>query len=94
MNIQREFLYQDLSLLEKHLEKMPVTKLVIDTHVESDDQFRKRRIKWIIREMLNNYEDLVAWKIFREAGIREEYQEDLREYVDESINKGDYYNER
>jgi hypothetical protein len=58
------------SLLQKHLDKLPKTKAALDSVVENVEQFRQRRIKFVIQEMNAKGEPLVEWKINRRAGIK------------------------
>ncbi len=61
------------SLLEKHLCKMPQTKAYFETVKESNRGFHIRKIKWAIGELDEEGQEILPWKIFRKAGIREEY---------------------
>lgn len=67
-----------LSLLEKHLNKMPQTKLYLESVKESVEDYQKRRIKWAIREIEHDGLDLQWWRIVRKAGIRGEGAEQLK----------------
>lgn len=73
------------ALLEKHLDKIPGTKAYLDSVRETQKQFHIRKIKWAIKELKKEEEDLVMWRIFRKAGIREEYQKELGAVVNELI---------
>lgn len=69
------------SLLEKHLGKMPQTKEYIQAVRESNKDFHIRKIKWAISGLDKEGQEVLPWKVFRKAGIREEYQEELKEQV-------------
>lgn len=58
-----------LSLLEKHLDKLPLTKEYLDTHTESVKDFQQRRIKWAINELEKEGEEIKEWKVMKKAGI-------------------------
>ncbi|MEK4231082.1 TnsD family transposase [Solibacillus sp. FSL H8-0538] len=61
-----------LSLLEKHLDKLSKTKAYLDKYLETREQFQIRRIKWACRKLYREDEnDVVAWKVRRLAGLRE-----------------------
>lgn len=64
-----------LSLLEKKLHKLPLTKEYIDYVSESIEEFQKRRIKWSIEQL--DLEDLSLWRIRREAGIKASFYSKL-----------------
>jgi len=68
-------------LLEKHLDKLPKTKAYLDSVKETNHDFRLRRIRWAVKELEKEGEELQMWKIIRKAGIREEYQAKLMEVV-------------
>ncbi len=57
-----------LSLLEKKLHKLPLTKEYIDDVSETIEEFQKRRIKWSIEEL--DSEELSLWRVRRRAGIK------------------------
>lgn len=64
------------SILEKHIDKLPLCKNFIDSHSESVEEFQRRRILAAINFFLANHSDPPAWKIVRLAGIRKEYLTD------------------
>jgi len=77
-----------LSLLEKHLNKMPQTKVYLESVKETVEDFQMRRIKWAIREIEHEGLDLQWWRIVRKAGIKgavvETYQR-IYEIIDNSM---------
>lgn len=70
-------------LLDKHLDKIPRTKAYIESVVETDDDYRKRRIHWAINRLDVSGEEIKAWKIMRLAGIRKEYEKQVEECLAE-----------
>lgn len=68
-----------LSLLEKHLSKLPRTNEYLLQNVESVRDYQIRRIKWAIKECEKVGYDLQWWRVAKIAGIREEWIEELRE---------------
>ena len=74
-----------LSLLEKHIDKMPKTKVFIESVVENDVDYRKRRVIWAIHILHASGEELQEWKILRKAGIRTEYYEEVKATVKKEI---------
>ena len=60
------------SLLEKHLDHLPETKKYLEQVVESEEQYRLRKIQWAIEELRRQGEPLQEWKVLRKAGIRKE----------------------
>lgn len=61
-----------LSLLEKLLDKLPKTKAYLNKHLETREQFQIRRVKWACRKLyMEDENNVVAWKVRRLAGLRE-----------------------
>ncbi|MBB6215101.1 hypothetical protein HNQ80_001190 [Anaerosolibacter carboniphilus] len=73
-------------LLEKHLDKLPRTKKYMEQYLESIRDFQTRRIKWAIQILESEGEEILLWKIFRRAGIRMEYQQEIEKEVIGLIN--------
>lgn len=71
-----------LSLLEKHLDKLPLTKDYLQKHMESVEDFQKRRIKWAIDELEKEGEEVKEWKIMRKAGIKNINMFKLESYIE------------
>lgn len=67
------------SLLEQHLDKMPQTDGYIETVKENNRDYHIRKIKWAIRVLDEEGQEVLPWKVFRKAGIRDEYQKELEE---------------
>jgi transposase-like protein len=61
------------SLLEKHLDRLPETKNYLEQTVESEEQYRLRKIHWAMEELKRQGEPLQEWKVLRKAGIRKEH---------------------
>lgn len=66
------------SLLEKHLDKLPKTKWYLEEKTESIKDFQIRRLQWAVKELQEDGQDLSLWRIFRKAGIRKEFQDELQ----------------
>lgn len=72
-------------LLDKHLDKMLQTKSYIESVVETDEDYRKRRIHWAINNLDVSGEEIKAWKVMRLAGIRKEYEKQVEECLEEYL---------
>ncbi|WP_368901892.1 TnsD family transposase [Oceanobacillus oncorhynchi] len=59
------------SFLEKNLNKMPKTMAYLMRKVETVEQFQARRIFNTIKQLKEQEEELVPWKIMRKAGIKD-----------------------
>ena len=66
-------------LLEKHLDKLPMTKAYLNKKTESTKDFQIRRLQWAIQELKEDGQVLSLWRVYRKAGIREAFQNDLKE---------------
>lgn len=66
-------------LLEKHLNKLPKTKRYLDEKTESIKDFQIRRLQWAVKELQEDGRDLSLWRLYRKAGIRENFQKELKE---------------
>lgn len=68
-----------LSLLEKHLSKLPRTNEYLLQNTDSVRDFQIRRIKWAIGECERQGCDLQWWRVAKIAGIRVEWRGELQE---------------
>lgn len=75
-----------LSLLQNHLDKLPLTDKYIENHMESVEEFQKRRIKWAINELEKEGEEVKGWKVIRKAGIKELYDKHIDYYLKQLID--------
>ncbi len=73
-------------LLDKHLDKMPQTKSYIESVVETNKDYRKRRIHWAVQELTKSGKELKLWKVMKMAGIRSEYKKNIQGFIYDEIN--------
>lgn len=59
-------------LLDKHLDKLPLTKVYLKLVVETNEQYRWRRITWAIEELKQEGRHFSKWDVLRKAGVRPE----------------------
>jgi hypothetical protein len=62
-------------LLEKQLDKLPLTKALLEKVVESKEHYRWRRIKWAIEELKREGRAIGKWEVLRKAGVRPEFMD-------------------
>lgn len=74
-------------LLEKKLDRLPLCKEFIETHTESIEDYQIMRINRVCKEMVDNGDYLVRWRIMRDAGLRDDVSERVLRKVDEWIYK-------
>lgn len=70
-----------LSLLEKHLDKLPQCEKFIATISETKQQFQLRRCQSIVTKMQDGGLPILDWKIQRQAGLRKEDYELIKDRV-------------
>lgn len=69
------------ALLEKHLDRLPETKVFIDQVYESEKDFRVRRVEHVINKMKEGGEVIKAWKVLRRAAIKAEFYEEVNDVI-------------
>lgn len=74
------------SMLEKKLEKLPLTKAYLLKVAETTEEFQQRRVKWAIKELHSNGEELVSWKIKRLAGLREPVSSMVEQTINDEVS--------
>lgn len=74
-------------LLEKHLDKLPLTKQYINLVKENRRDFQLRRIKWAVQELKRQGQILKLWKVLRKAGIRKGFCQELEKEIIKIIGK-------
>ncbi|WNS75660.1 TnsD family transposase [Bacillus sp. DTU_2020_1000418_1_SI_GHA_SEK_038] len=77
-------------LLEKHLDKLPMTKGYLNDKTESIKDFQIRRLQWAVQELKEDGHDLSLWRVYRKAGIRETFQYELQEEALKLIIENNY----
>lgn len=68
-----------LALLQKKMNKLPLTKAYLDTVTESIEQFRQRKIEWAIKELERQGEEIRTWKVQRMLGSHVEVSREMLE---------------
>jgi hypothetical protein len=79
-----------LTLLQKHLHRLPKTKEYLLTYIESVEDIQVRRIKWAIQE-LSKSGRLKIWEVVRKAGLNEKDSKKYNELISELIRKEEKY---
>ncbi|MBY0025613.1 TnsD family transposase [Priestia aryabhattai] len=70
-----------LAVLQKKQDKLPKTISYINSVAESIEDFQLRRLKWAVKEMQNNGEEVKGWKLIRKAGLSKSMSNKIREMV-------------
>jgi hypothetical protein len=73
------------ALIEKHLDKMPLTKAYLESVTESIEDYQIRRIKWAVKKLEEQGEEVQPWKVIRMAGLREDYAEEVKAALEDEL---------
>jgi hypothetical protein len=76
-----------LALLEKKLEKMPLTKEVLKTVVEDFDTYSIRRVRYAVMAIRRRGDALQPWRIVREARLRPGYSRAVQLEIDKAFDE-------
>lgn len=66
--------------------KLPLTQNKIDLFSESFDGYRDRKMRWAIKKLLDDGENITMWKVIRKMGIGVNISKELKENVIRSID--------
>ncbi|HWP95989.1 MAG TPA: TnsD family transposase [Syntrophomonadaceae bacterium] len=69
------------SLLDKKLDKLPLTKAYLHKVKETAEDFQKRRVKWAVKELYSKGETLAIWKIKRLAGLQDVISSEIEQII-------------
>ena len=58
------------SLLEKHLDKLPLTRMIVQSYVESAEDFAVRRVSHVAARLRLQFGVFERWQLVKEAGLR------------------------
>ncbi|MGQ4650324.1 TnsD family Tn7-like transposition protein [Lyngbya aestuarii] len=73
------------ALLEKHIDKMPLTKAYLESVTESIEDYQIRRIKWAIAKLEQQGQEVQPWKVIRMAGLREDYSQKVQAALEDEV---------
>jgi hypothetical protein len=73
------------ALLEKHIDKMPLTKAYLESVSESIENYQIRRIKWAIVKLEQQGQEVQPWKVVRMAGLGEDYSQKVQEALEDEL---------
>ncbi|KZL93249.1 TnsD family Tn7-like transposition protein [Clostridium magnum] len=71
-----------LSLLEKHLDKLPKTKRYLNKILESVEEFQRYRIIEVLNGITPDKEEIVIWKVLRKAGLRGSFKDKVKKIIE------------
>ena len=76
-----------VSLIEKHLDLLPVTAKALNKYSESSTEFQCRRIDRAVNTLWRNGERVVGWRIYRMANIRPDVPLEVKQYIRERVDE-------
>mgnify|MGYP003407736141 CR=1 FL=1 len=76
-----------LANLERHLEKLPITKKLLKQITESVEEFQIRRCYKVIDEMIREEVDIRLWRVQRLAGVKSKDFKKIRPILEMYIEK-------
>ncbi|MFY3790683.1 TnsD family Tn7-like transposition protein [Ureibacillus sp. MALMAid1270] len=71
----------ELSLLQKKAEKLPMTMNYIKKVSEDTVAFQKRRVEFCIKKLKEEGEPIVEWQVYRKAGLRSTVSNEIKRFV-------------
>ncbi|HKQ04867.1 MAG TPA: TnsD family transposase [Blastocatellia bacterium] len=74
-----------VSLLERHLDKLPLTQGFLTSVVESIEDFQIRRIKHVIQELAQRGSQIRGWQVVRLSGLGRRISPKVAEAIAEGI---------
>ncbi len=72
-----------LSLLEKHLDKLPDTRQYLAEVVETLEQYQIRRVYWAAKFLDQQGKEVKAWEVVRSAGLKPGYSLQVASAIEE-----------
>lgn len=64
-------------LLQKHLNKLPMSKMLLSNRIEDKQTFQIRRVQYILRNLKNGKSEIRDWKVIRLAGLKKPLDNDV-----------------
>lgn len=76
------------TLMRKNAEQnIPLTMAYLAEHLETEDEWRKRKIKWAVQEVHNEGREVSFAKIQLKSSISKKYFEKLKDYAQKCIDE-------
>ena len=72
---------------KKAKEKIPLTMAYLSQNIETENEWRKRKIKWAVKELLNEGGAISVAKILIKSSISREQFTSLKEYAQICIDE-------
>ncbi|MDC3424331.1 TnsD family Tn7-like transposition protein [Aquibacillus sp. 3ASR75-11] len=76
-----------LPLLEQHLDKLSLTRRYLQDVTETTEQFQIRRVKWAVKELLHQHQEVVDWRIRRLAGLKDTISDSVSKEIIKQVKQ-------
>ena len=76
--------------LSKRKEKLPLTKEYIESELESQEEYHIRKIKWGIKELEGQGNEVTLWNLVETAGVRPKYMKKISKEIKEVLKDRGY----
>lgn len=63
------------NLIDKHLNKLPRTKDLLKSHIETTEQFQIRRLEWAFEKIMEEEDRVLGWRLLKRVGIPDQISE-------------------
>lgn len=73
-----------VTLLQRHMERLPKTKEFLHYNIESLEEFQLRRVKWAIKE-LDKEGEVKEWDVIIKAGLSKRFYNRLKDSIEQLI---------
>lgn len=83
-----------LPLLQRHLNKLPLTTFFLRNITESQEQYQIRRVLWAAATLESRGETVKGWKIIKLAGLRKGYPKNVGDAVVSEVRRFDHLRAR
>lgn len=73
------------ALIEKHLNRLPITKEYLMAVVEDIEAYQIRRVKWAAEQLNSTGKELKEWRLYRLAALKSTCSDKVKEVINEQI---------
>ncbi|XHX78435.1 MAG: hypothetical protein RBJ76_29135 [Stenomitos frigidus ULC029] len=74
-----------LTLIEQHLDQMPLTQAYLDAVTESIEAYQIRRVRWAAEWLDRQGKRVDRWKVIRLAGLGANYSKTVSDVVERKV---------
>ncbi|MGG6295456.1 TnsD family transposase [Leptolyngbya sp. AN02str] len=74
-----------LTLVEQHLDNLPLTRAYLESVIETIEDFQIRRVCWAAEQLNHRGETVEYWKVIRLAGLKPDYSEKVKRVLESEV---------